>query len=69
LNCVCRCRNGFLSAESPPIHIFDGEKVCIHRIRPPTIRRVVSFETKGANFLRSRDRWLEQVLTAAAGCR
>src|ERR1700733_9314950 len=34
LNCVCRCRNGLLRTESPPIHIFDGEKVCIQRIKP-----------------------------------
>ena len=34
LNWVCRCRNGFRSAERPPIHIFAGENVCIHRINP-----------------------------------
>ena len=34
LNCVCRWRKGFLSEESPAIHIFDGENVCIHRISP-----------------------------------
>src|SRR5580700_3466350 len=34
LNCVWRCANGFLSAERPPIHIREGEKVCIQRTRP-----------------------------------
>ncbi len=34
LNCVCRCRNGFLSSLRPRIHIFEGEKVCIQRMRP-----------------------------------
>jgi len=34
LNCVCRCANGFCRTLRPRIHIFDGEKVCIHRIRP-----------------------------------
>ena len=34
LNCVCRCRIGFCSARRPPIHIRDGENVCIHRITP-----------------------------------
>ena len=34
LNCVWRCTNGFCSAFSPRIHIFDGENVCIQRMRP-----------------------------------
>ncbi len=34
LNCVCRCTNGFCRAFRPAIHIFAGEKVCIHVIRP-----------------------------------
>ena len=34
LNCVWRWTNGLRSAERPPIHIFEGEKVCIHRMRP-----------------------------------
>ena len=34
LNCVCRCRSGLCSAFSPPIHIFAGEKVCIHATTP-----------------------------------
>ncbi len=34
-NWVCRCRKGLLSRLSPRIHIFDGEKVCIQRMRPP----------------------------------
>jgi hypothetical protein len=32
--CVCRCSSGLLSAWSPAIHIFAGENVCIHAIRP-----------------------------------
>ncbi len=32
--CVCRCSSGLRSASSPDIHIFAGEKVCIHAIRP-----------------------------------
>ena len=31
---MCRCRKGFCSAVSPPIHIFAGEKVCIQAMRP-----------------------------------
>ena len=31
---VCRCTKGFFSAESPAIHIFAGEKVCIQVISP-----------------------------------
>ena len=34
LNWVWRWRKGFAEAESPPIHIFDGEKVCIQRMSP-----------------------------------
>src|ERR1700738_2111648 len=34
LNCGCRWRNGLLKIDSPPIHILDGEKVCIQRIKP-----------------------------------
>src|SRR5208282_6449443 len=34
LYCVCRWAKGFVSAESPAIHIFAGEKVCIQVIRP-----------------------------------
>ena len=34
LNWVCRCRSGLRSSESPAIHIFAGEKVCIQVIRP-----------------------------------
>jgi hypothetical protein len=34
LNCVWRWRNGFFSTLRPRIHIFDGEKVCIQRMRP-----------------------------------
>ena len=34
LNCVWRWTNGLRSADRPPIHIFAGEKVCIHRMRP-----------------------------------
>ncbi len=34
LNWVCRWANGFRRAESPPIHIFAGEKVCIQVTRP-----------------------------------
>jgi hypothetical protein len=31
---VCRCSSGLRSASSPVIHIFAGEKVCIHAITP-----------------------------------
>ena len=31
---VCRCSSGFCSASRPAIHIFAGEKVCIHAITP-----------------------------------
>ena len=34
LNWVWRCTNGFFSAFSPRTHIFDGENVCIQRIKP-----------------------------------
>ena len=34
LNCVCRWSSGFCRAASPAIHIFAGEKVCIHAITP-----------------------------------
>ncbi len=34
LACVCRCSSGLRRASSPPIHIFAGENVCIHTIRP-----------------------------------
>ncbi len=34
LACVCRCSSGLPSASRPPIHIFAGENVCIHAIRP-----------------------------------
>ena len=34
LNCVWRWRSGCCSALSPGIHIFAGEKVCIHAITP-----------------------------------
>ncbi len=34
LNCVWRWSSGFCSALSPAIHIFAGEKVCIHAITP-----------------------------------
>ncbi len=34
LNWVCRCSQGFLSAFSPPIHILEGEKVCIQVMTP-----------------------------------
>ncbi len=32
--CVLSCSSGFLSASSPRIHIFAGEKVCIQVITP-----------------------------------
>ena len=38
LNCVCRCRSGFCSEPSPPIHIFAGENVCIHATTPTQLR-------------------------------
>ena len=59
---VCRCRNGFCSASRPWIHIFAGEKVCIHPTSPThassafassTTRRIASavvstgFQTTG----------------------
>ncbi len=34
LNCVCRCSIGLVILVRPLIHIFDGEKVCIHSTRP-----------------------------------
>jgi hypothetical protein len=34
LNCVCRWSSGFWSALNPEIHIFAGEKVCIHAMTP-----------------------------------
>jgi hypothetical protein len=34
LNWVWRCAKGLRSAVRPAIHIFAGEKVCIHRISP-----------------------------------
>ncbi len=34
LACVCRCSSGVRSASRPAIHIFAGEKVCIHAITP-----------------------------------
>jgi hypothetical protein len=34
LNCVCRCANGLRRSESPPIHMRDGENVCIQRTSP-----------------------------------
>ncbi len=40
LNCVCRCSIGLLMAVSPPIHIFEGEKVCIQSTRPAHSRVV-----------------------------
>ena len=33
-NWVWRCTNGFCSAFSPRTHIFEGENVCIQRMRP-----------------------------------
>ena len=32
--CVCRWSSGFCSASRPAIHIFAGEKVCIHATTP-----------------------------------
>ena len=32
--CVCRCRSGLANASRPRIHIFAGEKVCIHAMTP-----------------------------------
>jgi len=34
LNWVWRWANGFLRSERPPIHILEGENVCIHRTNP-----------------------------------
>jgi hypothetical protein len=34
LNWVWRWANGLRSAERPPIHMRDGENVCIHRTSP-----------------------------------
>ena len=48
LNCVWRCANGFCSAVSPAIHIFAGEKVCIHRIRPTQAGDVLASPSSAA---------------------
>src|SRR6478752_8894217 len=34
LNCVCKCNKGLCRIFNPFIHIFAGEKVCIHAIMP-----------------------------------
>ena len=57
LNCVCRCRSGFRSAASPAIHIFAGEKVCIHATTPTHVVRGVRLE---------RDRRIDSGLVATA---
>ncbi|MNI68874.1 hypothetical protein D3C73_1245930 [compost metagenome] len=34
LNCVWKCKSGFCNCDSPLIHIFAGEKVCIQVMTP-----------------------------------
>ena len=34
LNCVAKWQYGFWSTDSPPIHILEGENVCIQTITP-----------------------------------
>src|ERR1051326_8570595 len=38
LYCVWRCATGFVKVRNPPIHILEGENVCIHAITPAQVR-------------------------------
>ena len=49
LYCVCRCSSGRCNARSPAIHIFAGEKVCIHATIPTH---------RAAAFASSASRWI-----------
>ena len=59
LNCVWRWSSGFCSALSPAIHIFAGEKVCIHAITPMHV---------SAAFASSATRRIEPGLVATSLC-
>src|ERR1035437_7871886 len=59
LNCVWRWSSGFCSAARPAIHIFAGEKVCIHAITPMHV---------SAAFASSAVRRIEPGLAATSLC-
>ena len=59
LNCVCRWANGLCSAVSPLIHIFDGENVCIQRIRPAQFGVGVGLEAELRDLVGRRQQRLE----------